>query len=149
MAQESTSVVLEETMIERDLGVHVDNKLHFDQHIEIQCGKANKILGLIRCTFSHIDKDNMIALFTSLIRPIIEYGHVIYYPLYKKSALLLENLQRRATRMIPSLSNKTYESRLEELDLQSLYYRRDRGDMIECHKHTHGLYDIPPLLKSG
>eukprot|EP00794_Sanderia_malayensis_P011493 gene11493-12686_t len=33
------------------------------------------------------------------------------------------------------------------MDLQSLYYRRDRGDMIECYKTTHGKYDIKQILK--
>ena len=83
----------------------------------------------------------------SLIRPILEYGHVITYPRFKKSALLLEGVQARATKLIPELSNLEYEDRLKTLNLQSLFYRRDRGDMIECYKMTHGTYDIPPILR--
>ena len=30
--------------------------------------------------------------------------------------------------------------------MQSLYYRRDRGDMIECYKLTHDIYDIDPIV---
>ena len=49
--------------------------------------------------------------------------------------------------MVPELKELDYEERLKAMDLQSLYYRRDRGDMIECYKMTHGHYDIDPILK--
>jgi len=147
MSQDGTSVALETTNLEKDIGVHVDNELKFDRHMEIQCGKANRILGLIRRTFTYINKDSIKQLYTALIRPVLEYGHVITYPRYKKSAILLENVQHRATKMVPELKDLEYEDRLKEMDLQSLYYRRDRGDMIECYKMTHGSYDIEPILK--
>jgi hypothetical protein len=147
MTQDGTSVNLETTELEKDIGVHVDNELKFDRHIEIQCGKANRILGLIRRSFTYIDVTSMKQMYTALIRPILEYGHVITYPRYKKSSILLENVQHRATKMVPALKALDYEERLKEMDLQSLYYRRDRGDMIECYKMTHENYDIEPLLK--
>ena len=37
-----------------------------------------------------------------------------------------------------------YPERLRVLDLPSLTYRRQRGDMIEVYKYTHGLYNIDP-----
>ena len=39
-------------------------------------------------------------------------------------------MQRRATKMIPSLSDKLYQHRLTSLDLPSLTYRSTRGDLI-------------------
>lgn len=44
------------------------------------------------------------------------------------------NVQRRATRLIGSLSEKTYTERLIELGLPSLQYRRARADMVETYK---------------
>eukprot|EP00794_Sanderia_malayensis_P019674 gene19674-21620_t len=76
-----------------------------------------------------------------------KYGHAITYPRYRKSEKLVENIQHRATKMIPDLKNLEYEDRLKAMDLQSLYYRRDRGDMIECYKMTHGQYHIKQILK--
>ena len=49
----------------------------------------------------------------------------------KRDQLLLENVQRRATKLVPSLKNYSYGDRLWILNLPSLYYRRARGDMIE------------------
>ncbi len=59
-------------------------------------------------------------------------------------------MQRRATKLVPGLYDKTYEERLRLLNLPSLAYRRLRGDMIEVFKllHPQAGYDksLAPLL---
>ena len=47
---------------------------------------------------------------------------------------MLEKVQRRATKLITFISTLTYEARLEELDLYSLFCQRQRGDLIEVYK---------------
>ena len=54
---------------------------------------------------------------------------------------MIENVQRRATKLIPGLSDLSYEDRLRRLKLPSLSYRRSRGDMIEVYKIMSGKYD--------
>jgi hypothetical protein len=51
----------------------------------------------------------------------------------EKKPNMIENIQRRATKLIPGLSDLSYENRLRRLKLPSLSYRRSRGDMIEVH----------------
>ena len=126
--------------------MQVDNELKFEQHIELQCAKANKILCIIRRSFEYLDKDMLRKLYTALIRPLLEYGHEITYPRFNKAATLLEGVQKRATKMIPELKNIPYEERLKTMNLQSLYYRRDRGDMMEVYKLSQGLYNVVSIL---
>ena len=47
---------------------------------------------------------------------------------------LLDGIQRRVTRLVPQLKDKTYEVRLVKLGLTSLEEREKRGDMIEMYK---------------
>jgi hypothetical protein len=54
--------------------------------------------------------------------------------IYKKEAIQLENVQRRATKLIKNIQHKTYTQRLKYLGLPSLQYRRLRADMIETYK---------------
>ncbi len=54
----------------------------------------------------------------------------------------LEAVQRRATKMIPSLRNKSYEERLARLNLFSLEKRRLRGKFIECFKIRKGFTNV-------
>ena len=48
--------------------------------------------------------------------------------------LLIENVQRRATKLILGLTHMTYPDRLQSLELPTLAYRRARGDMIQVFK---------------
>eukprot|EP00916_Digyalum_oweni_P025776 GHVL01042440.1.p1 GENE.GHVL01042440.1~~GHVL01042440.1.p1 ORF type:complete len:204 (-),score=13.42 GHVL01042440.1:13-624(-) len=89
-----------------------------------------------------MDKSMMNQLFKGLIRPILEYGNIIWSPSLKKDAMLIESIQRRATKMVPELKEMEYEDRLRALNLPSLTYRRLRGDLIEAYKLTHGMYNV-------
>ena len=128
--------ILQETAEEKDLGIWMDNSLKFSVHAARAASKANQILGLIRRSFVHLD----IPLYISMVRPHLEYGNVIWHPQYKKDKEILENVQHRATRLVPSLSKYSYEERLRQMELPSLSYRRLRGDLIETFKYLHGIY---------
>ena len=138
---DSSHTILERVTSEKDLGVIFDNNLNFREEIASRVSKANKIMGIIRRTFLHLNKDNFILLFKALVRPHTEYGATIWSPQYMKDIELLENVQRRATRLIPGLRDLPYEDRLRTLRLPTLRYRRLRGDMIETYKMLHEIYD--------
>ena len=53
----------------------------------------------------------------------------------------IENVQRRATKQVPTLKNMEYNERLKKLKMCTLKYRRMRGDMIEVFKIINGIYD--------
>ena len=50
----------------------------------------------------------------------------MWSPNAKKDKRKLERIQRVATKMIPELSELTYEDRLKEMGLQTLQDRRER-----------------------
>ncbi|KAK7105260.1 hypothetical protein V1264_016666 [Littorina saxatilis] len=131
---------LSETTLEKDLGVHIDDKLSFKEHITTSVSKANRVLGVIRRTFQNLDKETFVQLYKSLVRPILEYGHSVWNPQAKGLCKDLENVQRRATRMIGSLKELSYSERLRILGIPCLQHRRRRGDMIDTFKYLKGIY---------
>ena len=139
--EEGDTVALEVSSIEKDLGVHMDNKLAFKDHIAKTVNKANQITGMIRRSFQFMDMDMFKSLFTSRVRPVLECGNTIWCPRHKKDVTAIENVQRRATKMVPGLHNLQYEDRLKKLKLPSLIYRRERGDMIETYKYLTNIYN--------
>ena len=80
-------------------------------------------------------------LFTTIVRPHLEYAAAVWNPHLKRHIVAIENVQRRASKLIPGLRDLTYMERLRVLKLPTLAYRRYRGDMIEMFKITHGMYD--------
>ena len=135
MTNSNETTELEFTEIEKDLGIHVDNKLRLRDHAEIAVAKANKILGLIRRSYEYFDADSLKSLYTSLVRPHLEYGHTVWPLNYKTDHTLVENVQHRATKLVPALKDLKYTDRLKQLDLPSMAYRRYRGDMIEVYEY--------------
>ena len=87
--------------------------------------------------FKFIDKDLFLTLYKSLIWSHLYYGNLIFYPTTKKYKQVLENAQRRATRLVPELRGLSYIERLVELNLSTLDYRRKRFDIIKVFKIIH------------
>ncbi len=119
--------------------VHV---YEIDKHAELASNKANKILGMICRSFDFMDGPMLVQLSNSLVRPHLEYGKVVWSPINKKDVNLVENVQRRATKLVPSIKNLSYEERLEALKLPSLVYRRLYGDLIETFRCMHSIYNV-------
>ena len=103
--------------------------------------KANSLMGIIRRTFDHMDEQCFCTIFKSLIRPHIEYANQIWSPHLNKHITSLENVQRRAAKLIPGFKDIEYKERLRKLKLPTLAYRRLRGDMIELYKILTEKYD--------
>ena len=141
-AEDGTIVQLEETVMEKDIGVIVDNKLTFSHHINSIVARANQVVDMIRRSFKYMDKGICVQLFTSGVRLILEYGNVIWSPSLIGDIDVVERVQIRATKTVPGISTMTYPDRLQTLRLPSLVYRRARGDMIETYKYLHNVYDV-------
>ena len=142
MNSHDKSITLETVQLEKDLGVNFDNELKFRQHITTQVDKANRLLGLLRRGFTALDCKSLSVLYKTIIRPHLEYGNVVWHPRYKGDEEKIESIQRRASKLISELKPLEYSERLKRLDIPTLYYRRARGDMIECFKYLNGIYNI-------
>ena len=73
------------------------------------------------------------------MRPRLEFCIQVWNPYLKKDIVLLEKVQKRATKMISELRHLNYEQRLSKLGLISLEKRRIRGDLIQAFKIIKGI----------
>ena len=147
METKDSQVKLSVTECEKDLGVNVNRYLKFSNHAEIVPNKENWLCGMIRCSFSYRDGEDMFnSLFKGLVRPHLEYGNTVWSLWYVKDVQLVENVQRRASKLVKGLKDLDYEERLRQLKLLSLLYRRQRGDLIQVYKYSHNHYDTKTLF---
>ena len=119
---------------QKDLGVTFDENLHFKTHIDQIIRRANNVLGTIKRTFNSRDPNLIRQLYTTLVRPTLDYASTIWNPHQMGDIRGLENVQRRATKLILTLRSLTYPERLQTLNLPSLSYRRNRMDLIMVYK---------------
>ena len=75
------------------------------------------MIGMVKRTFSYMDEDMFNALYKTFIRPMLEYSPQVWNPHLARNIVALEKVQRRATKMVPSLRNMPYEQRLISLKL--------------------------------
>lgn len=117
-----------------DLAILIDTSLKFHSHIANITRKDGDLSNnILRATVNTVNRDRsyMIPLYTSHIRPILEYCSSLWNLGYIGDLKLLESIQRRWTRSISGLTNLDYADRLRELNLYSVKGRLLRHDLIK------------------
>ena len=124
MQKSNNPLQLNQCNEERDLGILFTPNLKFSQHINQIARKANTVIGIIKQSFSCLDKAMFRTLYISLVHPHLEYGSEIWNPHLIADKQVLERVQRCATKLVPELRELSYTDRLVALNLPSLLYRR-------------------------
>lgn len=135
---------LSKTTFEKDLGVYVTNTLKPSMHCKKAANKAMSALKLLQMAFNHLNRSNFKVLYTTYVRPHLDYCAQAVGPVLKKDINSLEKVQRRATKLVKGLRDVPYQERLKQLDLSSISERIKRGDMIETYKCITQKVNIEP-----
>ena len=116
---------------QRDLGVIISDDLSWSLHHSTIISKALKTLGLIRRTFGSSTSFKVRKiLYLALVRSQLTYCSSIWRPRYLKDILLLESVQRRATKWILNDYESNYKSRLCSLHLLPLMMIYEISDIV-------------------
>ena len=81
---------LEETVLEKDLGIYVTPDWKPNAHVAKVAAKANSMIGRINRTFSYMDVDMFKAIYPSMIRSHMEYAVQAWSPQTAREINLLE-----------------------------------------------------------
>ncbi|KAI8500548.1 hypothetical protein Bbelb_221140 [Branchiostoma belcheri] len=129
---------LEVVSIAKCLGVTFQSDLKWDMHVLEMCKKGNQRLYLLcRLRQFHLPTHDLVTVYTSFVRPVLEYATPLWHPgLTSSQRRKIENIQVRATKIILGNTFHSYSAACEALQLQKLEDRR----VSLCLKFAQKLY---------
>jgi hypothetical protein len=119
----------------KDLGVHIDSKLHFHQHVDSFFSHTMKLLGLIRTiTFSCSTLDGLLMLYIAIVRSKLEYTSVVWNSVTNTDSDKLGRTQRKFAALCHNRFFQDigyhYMNILDKLNLRTLHVRRRHIDAL-------------------
>ena len=128
----------------KQLGITFADDLSWDNHINQICTKASTKIDAIKRLPSNISPLTKLNIYTTFIRPLLEYGSVLYDSCTDILSDKLEHVQRQALLAITRAYKHTPQSNLlSELGLESLQERRRRAKttlLFKMKNNTTPLY---------
>ena len=138
---------------QKHLGMILDEKLTFNNHVSKKLSKASKGVGIIRKLFYLIPRNSLVTIYKSFIRPHLDYADFIYdKPNNDSFVQNIEAIQYNAALAITGAIKGTSKDRLyQELGLESLSARRWSRRLLTFHKYFTSksplyLYSIIPKV---
>ena len=99
-------------VVKKILGVFIDNKLTFFDHIFNCVKKANNVCNTILSNLYDMDNNTLINLFKTYALPLLDYASVIYSPHCLMLIDSIESVQRHFSKRLHGLFNYCYADRL-------------------------------------
>ena len=132
------------------LGVHLDSKLNFDNHISKLCSKASRHISAISRVSKYLDENCRFQLFHAFVRSQFQYCDIIWHFCNKKNHIKLEKLHKRALQITLNDYVSPYSELLRKANVCSLYISRVKNIALEVYKcinktnpaFLHGLFQF-------
>ena len=141
-----------QTSSQKHLGVTLDVKLTFDEHLNNVLNKVNKTIGLLRKLQNLLSRSTLITIYKAFVRPHLDYGDILFDQTYNSSFHeKLESVQYNVCLVLTgAISGSSKEKIYQELGFESLRVRRWYRKLYLFYKvlnneHPQYLFNLNPV----
>ena len=121
------------------LGILLSNNLKWTAHIDELVNKTKKRLSMMRGLMYKVDRESLETIYTSFIRPCLEYGNVLFTNANEYDLAKLDTVQLEALRItVGATARCNLENLYNECTWPSLSDRRSRHCLITMYKIVNG-----------
>ena len=119
-------VPIERSVSQKDLGLHLDQKLDFSKHINEKISEAQKGISVIKKLYYILPRNVLLTIYKSFVRPHLDYGDIIYdQPNNQNFSSEIEAVRYNAALAITNAIKGTSRTELyKELGIESLSFHR-------------------------
>ena len=127
------NIQVERSSHQKHLGLILDEKLNFKEHVNSAISKVNKGISVLKKLRHNLPRKSLITIYKSFLRPLVDYGDIIYdQPNNESFCEKLESIQYNAALAITGAIQGTSRDKIyAELGLESLKARR-RYKRLSC-----------------
>ena len=136
-------VSIQKMSVVKDLGVWLDEKLNYKHHMDVTVLRRNSVLIIVKRFASEFQDPYVLKnLYYSLVRSLIEYGSVVWMPLYQVDIDRIESIQKQF--LLFCLRNLGWRDRFhlpsykQRLTLIGMIPLRDRQE-VQCCTFIHDI----------
>ena len=130
--------------LETVLGIQIDNKLNFENHIKSLYNKASQKLGALQRTSNMLDKQKKSLLFNSIIKSQFSYCPLVWMFCSRRSNSLVSNVHEGALRIAHDDHNSSYSELLKAKNERTIHQQNINDIKKEIYKFENDL--SPPLF---
>ena len=132
------------------LGITVNSKLTWNNHIDGITSSANRLLGFLWRNMHRCPPTLKERAYTAMVRPKLEYCSSVWDPCRQKHVNQLEMVQRTAARFVMNKPHRIQDTTsvtemVHKLKWQPLQQRRTHNDVPDHQNHSGCSCLIPPM----
>ena len=124
---------------EKRLGVKIDYKLNFDEHLKTLRSKANNKLRALAIATPYMNVEKIKVLMSSFFNAQFNYCPLIWMIQSRRNNSIVRNLHERRLRLIYNHKNSPYEELLTKYGSVSIRHKYIKALATEFYKIKNGL----------
>ncbi|MCG7868088.1 MAG: reverse transcriptase family protein [Candidatus Thiodiazotropha taylori] len=124
----------------KHLGLIFSNDATWSNHIKVISEKAWKRIGYLRRLRFLLDRPSLQKIYTTFIRPLLEYGNIVWDNCTMENKRIVENIQLEAARLITGGTKLCSIQKLyDDTKWETLEKRRSKQKLYQIYKMINGL----------